>query len=132
MVPCTRSRSARNGSITQVIHRHLRNGTSSGARATCCQGDGESSLTNEMAYRHFKGEISPERDDPARDDPEKDDPERDDQFSMSFDDQFSRSPDEMEYISPHRLAIPNDIQGKKYYIYSKTPVKRPLSSPATP
>ena len=95
MVPCTprsRSRSARNGSISQVIHRHLRNGTTSKTLATCCLGNVKSSLTNEMAYRHSKGEISPKRDDPTRDDPEKDDPERDDQFSMSFDDQFSRSP----------------------------------------
>ena len=93
-VPCTprsRSRSARNGSLSQVIHRHLRNGTSFRVRATCCQDDRESNLTNEMAYRNSKGEISPEKDDPARDDPEKDDPVRDDQFSMSFDDQFSKS-----------------------------------------
>ena len=78
-----------------------------------------------MAYRHSVGEISPERDDPARDDPEKDDPERDDQFSMSFDDQFSRSSDEKEYISQNSLAIPKNIQGKKYYMYSKTPEVHP-------
>ena len=111
--PGSRSGCARNGSITQVIHRHLRSGTSSGARATCCQGDGESSLTNEMAYRHFKGEINPERDDPARDDPEKDDPERDEQFSMSFDDQFSKSSDEIEYLNPHRMVLLNNISRTK-------------------
>ena len=129
MVPCTPGSSsgcARNGPITQVIHRHLRSGTSSRVRATCCQDDGESNLTDEMAYRHFNGKVSPERDDPARDDPEKDDPERDDQFSMSFDDQFSRSSDEKEYLSPHRMVILNNISRKIFYIYSNNLGKNPM------
>ena len=127
--------------ITQVIHRHLRNGRPSIALATCCQDDGEGlwqcNLTDEMAYRHFKGEVIPERDDPARDgpamddperdDPEKDGPERDDQFSSSeipYGINYKRSFDDKEFIKPHKMAIPQEKE-KIYYIYSNISEQNP-------
>ena len=45
---------------------------------------------------------------------------------MSFDDQFSKSPDEKEYLSPHRMVIPNNKSRKKYYIYSNNHGKIPM------
>ena len=82
-----------------------------------------------MAYRHFRGEVIPERDDPARDDPAMDDPERDDpeKDDPERDDQFSSSAipygmkytsfDDKEYIRPHKMAIPQENK-QKYYNYS--------------
>ena len=54
-----------------------------------------------------------------------DGPERDDQLAMSGRNQLSMSPDEQGYIRPHNLAIPQKVNGKNYYIYSKSQETHP-------
>ena len=80
-----------------------------------------------MAYRHSKGEVTPERDDPARDDPERDDPERDDpeKDDPERDDKFSTRIYAEEYIRPQKMATLKEKSKKIYYNYSTIIGKNP-------